>query len=187
MKCWITALSSCFSCSLRNDVLFYVGQNTPESYRIFIALLEEAQTKGNFIPRHAFCFAVALALRQVSYIFLYSSLLQTDVRNIKILPVVCFIFLSFLFQNDVEKAQSLYSQIMSTDSRLCQNLKVSLHHTNKVYTFFSTVFSWFFFLWFRLYYLQCLGQWQTPFPSSLKQLCLKALLSWRSLNFLRRW
>ncbi|XP_053195710.1 pentatricopeptide repeat-containing protein 2, mitochondrial [Scomber japonicus] len=66
--------------------------NTPESYRIFIALLEEGQTKGNFIPRHAFCFAVALALRQ----------------------------------NDVEKAQSLYSQIMSTDSRLCQNLKIVL-------------------------------------------------------------
>ncbi|XP_074473454.1 pentatricopeptide repeat-containing protein 2, mitochondrial [Sebastes fasciatus] len=64
--------------------------NTAESYRIGTALIEEAQTKGYFIPRHAYCFAVALALRQ----------------------------------NDLEKAQSLYSQIMSTDSRLCQNLKV---------------------------------------------------------------
>ncbi|KAM9338325.1 pentatricopeptide repeat-containing protein 2, mitochondrial [Symphorus nematophorus] len=64
--------------------------NTPESYRICIALIEEGQTKEHFIPRHAYCFAVALALRQ----------------------------------NDIEKAQSLYSQIMSTDSRLCQNLKV---------------------------------------------------------------
>ncbi|XP_045923030.1 pentatricopeptide repeat-containing protein 2, mitochondrial [Micropterus dolomieu] len=64
--------------------------NTAESYRICTALIEEGQTKGHFIPRHAYCFAVALALRQ----------------------------------NDIEKAQSLYSQIMSTDSRLCQNLKV---------------------------------------------------------------
>ncbi|KAM3600401.1 uncharacterized protein V6R79_022846 [Siganus canaliculatus] len=64
--------------------------NTAESYRICTALIEEAQTKGHFIPRHAYCFAVALALRQ----------------------------------NDTEKAQSFYSQIMSTDSRLCQNLRV---------------------------------------------------------------
>ncbi|XP_071379441.1 pentatricopeptide repeat-containing protein 2, mitochondrial [Centroberyx affinis] len=64
--------------------------NTPESYRICTALLEEGEIKGHSIPRHAYCFAVALALRQ----------------------------------NDIEKAQSLYSQIMSTDSRICQNLKV---------------------------------------------------------------
>ncbi|XP_053267030.1 pentatricopeptide repeat-containing protein 2, mitochondrial [Pleuronectes platessa] len=64
--------------------------NTTESYRICTSLIEEGQTKGHFIPRHAYCFAVALAVRQ----------------------------------SDVEKAQSLYSQIMSTDSRLCQNLKV---------------------------------------------------------------
>ncbi|KAM4635743.1 pentatricopeptide repeat-containing protein 2, mitochondrial [Polymixia lowei] len=64
--------------------------NTPESYKICITLIEEGQTKGHSIPRHAYCFAVALALRQ----------------------------------NDIEKAQSLYSQIMSTDSRICQNLKV---------------------------------------------------------------
>ncbi|KAM3874017.1 pentatricopeptide repeat-containing protein 2, mitochondrial [Diretmus argenteus] len=64
--------------------------NTPESYRICTTLLEEAQTKGNSIPRHAYCFAVALALRQ----------------------------------NDMEKAQLLYSLILNTDSRMCQNLKV---------------------------------------------------------------
>lgn len=64
--------------------------NTPESYRICTTLIEEEQSKGNFITRRAFCFAVALALQQ----------------------------------NDIEKAQSLYSQIMSTDSRLCQNLRV---------------------------------------------------------------
>ncbi|XP_040915080.1 pentatricopeptide repeat-containing protein 2, mitochondrial [Toxotes jaculatrix] len=66
--------------------------NTAESYKICIALIEEGQIKGYFIPRHAYCFAVALALRR----------------------------------NDIKKAQSLYSQIMSTDSRLCQNLKVGL-------------------------------------------------------------
>ncbi|XP_010749245.3 pentatricopeptide repeat-containing protein 2, mitochondrial [Larimichthys crocea] len=64
--------------------------NTEESYKICTALLEQEQAKGQFISRHAYCFAVALALRQ----------------------------------NDVEKAQSYYSQIMNTDSRLCQNLKV---------------------------------------------------------------
>ncbi|XP_026153356.1 pentatricopeptide repeat-containing protein 2, mitochondrial [Mastacembelus armatus] len=64
--------------------------NTVESFKICTALIEEKQAKGHFIPRHAFCFAVALALRQ----------------------------------GDIRKAQSLYSQILSTDSRLCQNLKV---------------------------------------------------------------
>ncbi|XP_073716737.1 pentatricopeptide repeat-containing protein 2, mitochondrial [Misgurnus anguillicaudatus] len=64
--------------------------NTSKSYHICLALLEEGQTKGSLIPRHAYCFATALALKQ----------------------------------NDVEKAQTIYSQIMCTDSRLCQNLKV---------------------------------------------------------------
>ncbi|XP_034753143.1 pentatricopeptide repeat-containing protein 2, mitochondrial isoform X1 [Etheostoma cragini] len=64
--------------------------DTAESYRICTALIEEGQTKGNLIPRHAYCFAVAFALRR----------------------------------NDIVKAQSLYSKIMSTDSKLCQNLKV---------------------------------------------------------------
>ncbi|KAK6305066.1 hypothetical protein J4Q44_G00238460 [Coregonus suidteri] len=64
--------------------------NTPESYRICAALMEEGQTKGHMMPRHAYCFTVALSLRQ----------------------------------NDVEKAQSMFGQIMSTDSRICQNLKV---------------------------------------------------------------
>ncbi|XP_074546681.1 pentatricopeptide repeat-containing protein 2, mitochondrial [Halichoeres trimaculatus] len=66
--------------------------NTAESYRICSSLIEEGHSKGNFIPRHAYCFAVALALQQ----------------------------------NDVVKARSLYSRIMNTDSRLCQNLKFLL-------------------------------------------------------------
>ncbi|KAI4887515.1 hypothetical protein NFI96_018948 [Prochilodus magdalenae] len=64
--------------------------NTLKSYRICLALMEEGQTKGTLIPRHAYCCAVALALKQ----------------------------------NDTERAQSIYSHIMSTDSRLCQNLRV---------------------------------------------------------------
>ncbi|XP_073696644.1 pentatricopeptide repeat-containing protein 2, mitochondrial [Garra rufa] len=64
--------------------------NTSESYHICLTLLEEGQTKGNLIPRHAYCFATALALKQ----------------------------------NDLERAQAFYSQIMSTDSQLCQNLRV---------------------------------------------------------------
>ncbi|XP_028274116.1 pentatricopeptide repeat-containing protein 2, mitochondrial [Parambassis ranga] len=66
--------------------------NTAESYRICTTLLEEEQTKGDYIPRHAYCFAVALALRQ----------------------------------SDQVKAQTLYSQIINTDGRLCQNFKVVL-------------------------------------------------------------
>uniref|UniRef100_A0A665WYK8 Pentatricopeptide repeat-containing protein 2, mitochondrial n=1 Tax=Echeneis naucrates TaxID=173247 RepID=A0A665WYK8_ECHNA len=66
--------------------------NTSDSYKICIALIEEEQTKGILIPRHGYCFAVALALRQ----------------------------------NDTEKAQSFYSQIMNTDNRICQNLKIVL-------------------------------------------------------------
>ncbi|KAM9441403.1 pentatricopeptide repeat-containing protein 2, mitochondrial [Clarias gariepinus] len=66
--------------------------NTPKSYEICLALLEEGQAKGSFIPRHAYCIAVAFALKQ----------------------------------DDVEQAQSIYSQIINTDSRLCQNLRILL-------------------------------------------------------------
>ncbi|KAM7392599.1 hypothetical protein PAMA_007624 [Pampus argenteus] len=66
--------------------------NTPESYRLCIDLLEGSHVKGFYICRRAYCFAVALALRQ----------------------------------NDIEKAQLWYSAIMSSDSRLCQNLKIVL-------------------------------------------------------------
>ncbi|CAB1332502.1 unnamed protein product [Coregonus sp. 'balchen'] len=34
-------------------------------FRICAALMEEGQTKGHMMPRHAYCFTVALALRQV--------------------------------------------------------------------------------------------------------------------------
>ncbi|XP_077478507.1 pentatricopeptide repeat-containing protein 2, mitochondrial isoform X1 [Stigmatopora argus] len=66
--------------------------NTTESYTICTSLIEEPLVKGHFVPRQAYCFAVALALRQ----------------------------------NDVKKAQLLFSQVMITDSRLCQNMKVLL-------------------------------------------------------------
>uniref|UniRef100_A0AAZ3NW96 Pentatricopeptide repeat-containing protein 2, mitochondrial n=1 Tax=Oncorhynchus tshawytscha TaxID=74940 RepID=A0AAZ3NW96_ONCTS len=91
--------------------------NTPESYRICTALMEEGQTKGHMIPRHAYCFTVALALRQVGHpssLALSLSLSYTNVIQ----------YILFSFQNDVEKAQSMFGQIMSTDSRICQNLKV---------------------------------------------------------------
>ncbi|XP_056602159.1 pentatricopeptide repeat-containing protein 2, mitochondrial [Triplophysa dalaica] len=64
--------------------------NTSKSYHVCLAVLEEGQTKGSLIPRHAYCFATALALKQ----------------------------------NDKERAKTIFSQIMCTDSRLCQNLKV---------------------------------------------------------------
>ncbi|KAJ8339340.1 hypothetical protein SKAU_G00361260 [Synaphobranchus kaupii] len=64
--------------------------NTPQSYKICSALLEEAQIKGQRVPRQAYCFAVAQALKQ----------------------------------KDPERAESIYTQIMSPDSQICQNLKV---------------------------------------------------------------
>ncbi|XP_005998836.1 pentatricopeptide repeat-containing protein 2, mitochondrial isoform X2 [Latimeria chalumnae] len=66
--------------------------NTEESYRICNTLLEEAQVRGDLIPRHAYCFAVAFALKQ----------------------------------NDIAKAQSVFSQIMNAESKICLNLKVLL-------------------------------------------------------------
>ncbi|KAJ4926574.1 hypothetical protein JOQ06_008747 [Pogonophryne albipinna] len=73
--------------------------NTEESYRMCTAMLENGLTEGMNIPRHALCFAVALALRQ----------------------------------NDIEKAQSLFSQILIPDSLLCRNLKATL--TPKSFSF----------------------------------------------------
>ncbi|XP_054908375.1 pentatricopeptide repeat-containing protein 2, mitochondrial [Poeciliopsis prolifica] len=64
--------------------------NTAECYKISMSLIEEQQTRGQVVTRHAYCFAIALALRQ----------------------------------NDLEKAHTLYTQIMSTDSKLCQNFNV---------------------------------------------------------------
>ncbi|XP_030004524.1 pentatricopeptide repeat-containing protein 2, mitochondrial isoform X2 [Sphaeramia orbicularis] len=66
--------------------------NTPESYRICRTLIEEAHSKEQFILRNAYCFAVALAIRQ----------------------------------NDTDTAQTLYSYIFNTESKLCRNLKVLL-------------------------------------------------------------
>ncbi|KAM6985286.1 pentatricopeptide repeat-containing protein 2, mitochondrial [Aplochiton taeniatus] len=66
--------------------------NTPESSRICSSLMEEGETRGHMIPRHAYCFVVALALRQ----------------------------------NDVPRAQAIFSRIMSTEGKICQNLKVMM-------------------------------------------------------------
>ncbi|XP_072904431.1 pentatricopeptide repeat-containing protein 2, mitochondrial [Hemitrygon akajei] len=38
--------------------------NTIESYKFCTALLEELLTSGSFVPRHAFCFAVAFTIKQ---------------------------------------------------------------------------------------------------------------------------
>ncbi|XP_060769279.1 pentatricopeptide repeat-containing protein 2, mitochondrial [Neoarius graeffei] len=66
--------------------------NTPKSYQICLTLLEEGQAKLCFIPRHAYCIAVAFAIKQ----------------------------------DDLDQARSIYSRILNTDSRLCQNLSVLL-------------------------------------------------------------
>ncbi|XP_066567750.1 pentatricopeptide repeat-containing protein 2, mitochondrial isoform X2 [Amia ocellicauda] len=65
--------------------------NSPESYRICTALLEESHVKGNLIPRIAYCFAVALALRQEDIEnakSVYSRIMNTDSKiclNLKVL------------------------------------------------------------------------------------------------------
>ncbi|GAB1298486.1 Pentatricopeptide repeat-containing protein 2, mitochondrial [Apodemus speciosus] len=71
-------------------------QNTPESLKICTTLREEALIKGDIISRRASCFAVALALNQ-----------------------------SFLSRNRLEKAMSIFSQIMNPESIACTNLNES--------------------------------------------------------------
>ncbi|KAM4708729.1 pentatricopeptide repeat-containing protein 2, mitochondrial [Discoglossus pictus] len=69
--------------------------NTSISCNICTTLLEEVEMRGHPLPRQAFCFAVAFALKR----------------------------------NEFAKAKSVYSQIMNTDSKLCNNLHLllSLH------------------------------------------------------------
>ncbi|TNN68111.1 Pentatricopeptide repeat-containing protein 2, mitochondrial [Liparis tanakae] len=64
--------------------------NTAESYRICTALMEEVQSKGHAAHRHAYCFAVALALRQSDMEkakLLYAQITKDDSRlcqNLKV-------------------------------------------------------------------------------------------------------
>ncbi|XP_048382999.1 pentatricopeptide repeat-containing protein 2, mitochondrial isoform X2 [Stegostoma tigrinum] len=61
--------------------------NTSEAYKICSMLLEESLARGDFIPRHAFCFAIALAVKQVLLLALSGaqqnllSVLETTVVN----------------------------------------------------------------------------------------------------------
>ncbi|XP_043919868.1 pentatricopeptide repeat-containing protein 2, mitochondrial [Protopterus annectens] len=55
--------------------------NTPECQRICSALLDEMQTKGDALPRRAYLFAVALALKQgeiTKALSVYSRIINTD-------------------------------------------------------------------------------------------------------------
>ncbi|XP_041093189.1 pentatricopeptide repeat-containing protein 2, mitochondrial [Polyodon spathula] len=78
------------TCTLASAICYKL--NTAESYRICTLILEETQSKGKHVPRHAFFFAIALALKQ----------------------------------EDIERARSLYLQILNTESKVCLNLKVLL-------------------------------------------------------------
>ncbi|KAJ0057113.1 hypothetical protein NL108_002027, partial [Boleophthalmus pectinirostris] len=89
--------------------------NTPESYKICTTLIEESQSKGHLIPRQAYCFAIALALEQVRFLSTCCLILRNIFSN-----ALC-IFL----QNYTDTAQSLYSQIMNAEGRLCKNLKAT--------------------------------------------------------------
>ncbi|XP_063067342.1 pentatricopeptide repeat-containing protein 2, mitochondrial [Engraulis encrasicolus] len=64
--------------------------NTPQTYKVCLSLLEQGQLKGHMIPRHAYCFAATLAVKQ----------------------------------DDLEKAQKFYSQILNAESKLCLNINV---------------------------------------------------------------
>ncbi|XP_072372243.1 pentatricopeptide repeat-containing protein 2, mitochondrial isoform X1 [Scyliorhinus torazame] len=55
--------------------------DTDESYKICNMLLEESATRGDFVPRHAFCFAVAFAIKQNDVVkarSIYSHIMRTD-------------------------------------------------------------------------------------------------------------
>ncbi|XP_043563739.1 pentatricopeptide repeat-containing protein 2, mitochondrial isoform X1 [Chiloscyllium plagiosum] len=55
--------------------------NTEETYKICSMLLEESLARGDFISRHAFCFAVALVIKQNNIVkarSIYSHILHTD-------------------------------------------------------------------------------------------------------------
>ncbi|XP_053557411.1 pentatricopeptide repeat-containing protein 2, mitochondrial isoform X1 [Bombina bombina] len=69
--------------------------NNLESCEICTTLLEEIEMNGGPIPRQAFSFAIAFALKR----------------------------------NEVSKAKSIFSQIINTDSKLCNNLNllINLH------------------------------------------------------------
>ncbi|NXC13738.1 PTCD2 protein, partial [Corythaeola cristata] len=65
-------------------------QDSLESYKISVKLLEEAQLKGVTLPLRAFCFAVATALKQVQYQakFYCSQIMETENKlynNLKVL------------------------------------------------------------------------------------------------------
>ncbi|MBN3273811.1 PTCD2 protein, partial [Polyodon spathula] len=77
------------TCTLASAICYKL--NTAESYRICTLILEETQSKGKHVPRHAFFFAIALALKQ----------------------------------EDIERARSLYLQILNTESKVCLNLKAN--------------------------------------------------------------
>ncbi|XP_078071019.1 pentatricopeptide repeat-containing protein 2, mitochondrial [Mustelus asterias] len=55
--------------------------DTEEAHKICSMLLEESLTRGEFIPRHAFCFAIALAIKQNDVVkarSIYSHIMHTD-------------------------------------------------------------------------------------------------------------
>lgn len=64
--------------------------NRQESRSVCSLLLDEIDLKAEHIPRQAFCFAAALALKR----------------------------------NNIAKAKSIFSRIMNTDSRICNNLNI---------------------------------------------------------------
>lgn len=59
---------------LSGVMLVLISQNTADSYKNCTDLIEEQQAKAHIIPLHAYCFAIALALKQVSCIFFLSML-----------------------------------------------------------------------------------------------------------------
>ncbi|XP_077353443.1 pentatricopeptide repeat-containing protein 2, mitochondrial isoform X2 [Festucalex cinctus] len=68
--------------------------NTAESHAICTSLFEEAEVKGRYVSKHAYCFAVALALKQNDVEkarLLFARITSTDNRlcqNLKILLLV---------------------------------------------------------------------------------------------------
>ncbi|XP_055488148.1 pentatricopeptide repeat-containing protein 2, mitochondrial isoform X2 [Leucoraja erinacea] len=99
--------------------------NTVESYRICTVLLEESLTRGNFIPRHAYYFAVALAIGQhdvENARSIYSQIMHTDSNICHNLHV----FLLALSGEQQNLISALEAAIGSTVSKFVK--KVSFAH-----------------------------------------------------------
>ncbi|XP_028829465.1 pentatricopeptide repeat-containing protein 2, mitochondrial [Denticeps clupeoides] len=95
--------------------------NSQKSYKICTVLLEEGQMKGTLIPRQAFCFATALALKQKDLEKaqnIYSQIMNTESRlctNLRVLILAT--------SGSIKEALSVLSSALIPESPLIKKLE----------------------------------------------------------------